>query len=88
MGVIPATRLVASAGRATVHYIALIRKTVGDGIGIKASGGVAAIEDGGAFMRAGATVVAMRKCLIAQLEKLRWTPAGSLAGSQPSGPLQ
>lgn len=55
-------------GRATVHDIGLIRDTVGEGIGIKASGGVASIEDGVALMRAGATVVAMRRFLVEQLE--------------------
>jgi deoxyribose-phosphate aldolase len=59
-------------GRATVHDVALIRETVGDRIGIKASGGVAGIEDGVAFMRAGATVVAMRQSLLDQLAALRW----------------
>ncbi len=57
-------------GRATVHDIGLIRDTVGEGIGIKASGGVASIEDGVALMRAGATVVAMRRFLVEQLEAL------------------
>ena len=60
-------------GRATVHHITLIKETVGDLIGIKASGGVVSIKDGVAFMRAGASVVAMRKHLITQLEKLKWT---------------
>jgi deoxyribose-phosphate aldolase len=41
---------------------------VGDLVGIKASGGVASIADGVAFMRAGATVVAMRKHLVTQIE--------------------
>lgn len=59
-------------GRATVHDIALLRETVGDRAGIKASGGVASIEDGVAFMRAGATVVAMRRMLIDQLEAMAW----------------
>jgi deoxyribose-phosphate aldolase len=59
-------------GRSTVHIISLIKETVGDRIGIKASGGVASIEDGVAFMRAGATVVAMRGFLIEQLEALGW----------------
>jgi len=61
-------------GRATVHDIGLIRETVGDRIGIKASGGVASIEDGVALMRAGATVVAMRRFLIEQLEAMNWQP--------------
>ncbi|NLE46531.1 MAG: deoxyribose-phosphate aldolase [Chloroflexi bacterium] len=59
-------------GRATAHDIGLIRETVGDGLGIKASGGVASIEDGVALMRAGATVVAMRRFLVTQLENMAW----------------
>lgn len=47
------------SGRSTVHII-----------GIKASGGVSSIEDGVALMRAGATVVALRKFLVDQLESL------------------
>ncbi|MEW6358460.1 MAG: deoxyribose-phosphate aldolase [Planctomycetota bacterium] len=57
-------------GRATIHDILLIKEAVGDRIGIKASGGVASIEDGVALMRAGATVVAMRKFLVEQLEAI------------------
>ena len=57
-------------GRATVHVIGLIKEVVGDRIGIKASGGVASIEDGVALMRAGATVVAMRRYLVDQLQEL------------------
>jgi deoxyribose-phosphate aldolase len=61
-------------GRATVHDIELIRETVGPKMGIKASGGVASIEDGVALMRAGANVVAMRRFLVEQLEAIRWQP--------------
>jgi deoxyribose-phosphate aldolase len=57
-------------GRATVHAIGLIKEVVGDRIGIKASGGVASIEDGVSLMRAGATVVAMRRYLVDQLREL------------------
>jgi len=57
-------------GRATVHAIGLIKSVVGDNLGIKASGGVASIEDGVALMRAGATVVAMRRFLVDQLREL------------------
>ncbi len=60
-------------GRATVHSIGLIKEAVGDSIGIKASGGVASIEDGVAFMRAGATVVAMRRYLVDQLREIGLT---------------
>jgi len=59
-------------GRATIHNISLIKETVGDRIGIKASGGVASLEDGVAFMRAGATVVALRRQLVEQLQELNW----------------
>jgi deoxyribose-phosphate aldolase len=60
-------------GRATVHTVGLIKEVVGDSIGIKASGGVSSIEDGVAFMRAGATVVAMRRYLVEQLKELEAT---------------
>ena len=59
-------------GRATIHNISLIKETVGDRIGIKASGGVASIEDGVALMRAGATVVALRRQLVDQLQEQKW----------------
>jgi len=64
-------------GRSTVHDISLIRGAAGEGIGIKASGGVASIEDGVAFMRAGATVVAMRRFLVEQLEGMGWPVQGA-----------
>jgi deoxyribose-phosphate aldolase len=59
-------------GRATVHAIGLIRETIGDRIGIKASGGVTSLEDGIAFMRAGADIVALRRMLVDQLEQMGW----------------
>jgi deoxyribose-phosphate aldolase len=59
-------------GRVTVHTIRLIKEAVGDRIGIKASGDVASIEDGVTLMRAGATVVALRKQLVEQLDALGW----------------
>ena len=59
-------------GRATIHIISLLRETVGDRIGIKASGGVSSLEDGVAMMRAGATVVALRRTLVDQLRQLDW----------------
>lgn len=58
------------SGRATAHSVGLIKAVVGDRVGIKASGGVASIEDGVALMRAGATVVAMRRYLVDQLREL------------------
>jgi deoxyribose-phosphate aldolase len=59
-------------GKLSLHDITLIRDTVGESPRIKASGGVAALEDGVACLRAGASVVAMRHRLIEQLEKLVW----------------
>ncbi|MCH8044282.1 MAG: deoxyribose-phosphate aldolase [Planctomycetes bacterium] len=59
-------------GRATLHDILLLKKTVGDRIGVKASGGVTTIEDGVILMRAGAGVVAMRKPVVDQLEAMSW----------------
>jgi deoxyribose-phosphate aldolase len=59
-------------GRATIHVIELIRETTGPDMGIKASGGVASIEDGISFMRAGATVIAFRRHLVDQLERIGW----------------
>jgi deoxyribose-phosphate aldolase len=59
-------------GRATNHIIELIRESAGPDIGIKASGGVASIEDGIGLMRSGATVIALRSHLVTQLEKIGW----------------
>jgi deoxyribose-phosphate aldolase len=59
-------------GRATNRLIELIRETVGPEMGIKASGGVAGIEDGVSLMRSGATVVAFRRYLVEQLEEIGW----------------
>lgn len=44
-----------STGGATVQDIALMRKTVGPDIGVKASGGVRSLEDAKAMIEAGAT---------------------------------
>ena len=42
-------------GGATVHDVALMRRTVGSNLGVKASGGVKGIEDAKAMVEAGAT---------------------------------
>src|SRR5215216_176319 len=42
-------------GGATVHDVALMRRTVGSSLGVKASGGVKGIEDARAMFEAGAT---------------------------------
>ena len=44
-----------STGGATVEDVALMRKTVGPGMGVKASGGARSYEDALAFIKAGAT---------------------------------
>src|SRR5215203_3655678 len=44
-----------SKGGATVHDIALMRRTVGSALGVKASGGVKGIDDARALFEAGAT---------------------------------
>ena len=59
-------------GRATIHAIRLIKEAVGESISVKASGGVAGLEDGVYLMRAGAAVVAQRGFFTQQLEKLSW----------------
>jgi deoxyribose-phosphate aldolase len=56
----------------SLHDITLIRDTVGERPRIKASGGVTALEDGVACLRAGASVVAMRYRLIEQLMAVNW----------------
>ena len=61
-----------AAGRATLHDVVLFHKLVGDRLRIKASGGVAGIEDGVGFMWAGASVVASRKILVDQLQAMNW----------------
>ena len=65
-------------GRATVHAISMINEAVGRRIRIKASGGVPNIEDGVTMMRAGASVVAMRRVLDAQLTAIGWKAAGAV----------
>ena len=59
-------------GRVSLHAVSLIKNTVGERIGIKASGGVAGLEDGIAMMRAGASIVALRHALVEQLKARGW----------------
>ena len=42
-------------GGATVHHVALMRRTVGDRMGVKASGGVRTTDDALALIEAGAS---------------------------------
>lgn len=60
-------------GRATLRIIGLLREVVDSRIAIKASGGVASIEDGLAFLDAGASVIAARGWLVDQLQKQNFT---------------
>jgi len=62
-------------GQATVHDVELLVRTVGNRIGVKASGSVIYIEDALALMNAGAAVVAMRDTLIHQLEAMDYQPS-------------
>lgn len=62
-------------GRATLHIIRLLKDAVGGRIEIKASGGVASVDDGCAFLDAGASVVAARGWLVSQLESQGYKPA-------------
>lgn len=57
-------------GKATLHDILLIRETAKGRLKIKASGGVASLEDQATFIKAGASRVAGRSNIIAQMEAL------------------
>ena len=69
-------------GKLSLHDVTLIRETVGERPLIKASGGVASLEDGVACLRAGAAVVAMRHRLVEQLAAIGWTrPSPAATGT-------
>jgi deoxyribose-phosphate aldolase len=69
-----------SKGGATVDDIALMRRTVGSALGVKASGGVKGIEDARAMFEAGATRIgASVGVKIAQEAEGIKTPASTLA---------
>ena len=57
-------------GKATLHDIALIKEVAQGRLKIKASGGVASLEDQHAFIEAGASRVAGRSLIVHQMEKL------------------
>ena len=69
-------------GKLSLHDVTLIRETVGERPLIKASGGVASLEDGVAFLRAGASVVAMRHRLVEQLLAIGWKRPSSTPGGR------
>lgn len=60
-------------GRATLRVIKILRETVGSQVAIKASGGVSSMEDGLAFLDAGASVVAARGWVVDQLRGQNFT---------------
>lgn len=57
-------------GRATLHDVELLIETVGDRAKVKASGGVASLEDQWAFIQAGASRVAGRGLIVDQLNSI------------------
>lgn len=61
-------------GRATIREIAMLRAHVGDKIRIKASGGVASLEDGKSLLDAGADRIAGRYMFTQQLIDIGYRP--------------
>ncbi|HML69446.1 MAG TPA: deoxyribose-phosphate aldolase [Clostridia bacterium] len=57
-------------GKATLHDILLLKDTVGNRAKVKASGGVASLEDQWAFLEAGASRVAGRGVILEQLKRI------------------
>lgn len=57
-------------GKASLHDILLLKETVGDSAKVKASGGVASLEDQWAFLEAGASRVAGRGVILEQLKRI------------------
>lgn len=57
-------------GKATVHDISLMKSVVGDRAKVKASGGVASLEDQWVFMECGADRVSARENILEQLQQL------------------
>ena len=61
-------------GRATVHDIGLLLNAFGDKVKIKASGGIASLDDAAGFVAMGASRSAGRHNIIDQLEKMGYKP--------------
>ena len=61
-------------GRATVHDIGLLLDSFGDKIKIKASGGIASLDDAAGFVSMGASRSAGRYCIIEQLDAIGYKP--------------
>jgi len=58
-------------GKATLHDILLLKSIVGDDAKIKASGGIASLEDQREFIRCGADRVSGRENIVLQLRQLK-----------------
>ncbi len=61
-------------GRATLHDVCLLQQEVKGTMKVKASGGVASLEDQWAFIQAGASRVAGRSVIIEQLDRIGYEP--------------
>ncbi|RGZ00381.1 deoxyribose-phosphate aldolase [Clostridium sp. AM58-1XD] len=61
-------------GRATVHDVGLLLSRYGDKIKVKASGGIASLDDAAGFISMGAGRSAGRHNIIDQLEKMGYRP--------------
>lgn len=61
-------------GRCSMHDILLLKNAFGERIKIKASGGVASLEDAYAMIQAGADRVAIRGLAVKQLEAIGYLP--------------
>jgi deoxyribose-phosphate aldolase len=61
-------------GRATVHDIALLLDAYGSKIKLKASGGIASLEDAGEFIAMGASRSAGRQNIVDQLNAIGYKP--------------
>jgi len=61
-------------GKATLHDVVLLMGAVDGAMKVKASGGVASLEDQWAFIQAGASRVAGRSVIIEQLESIGYIP--------------
>ncbi len=62
-------------GRCSMHDLLLLKNAFGDGIKLKASGGVASLEDAYEMIQAGADRVALRGLAARQLDELGYQPA-------------
>jgi len=69
-----------ASGGATVHDVALMRKAVGPGLGVKAAGGVRTYEDAEKMIKAGATRIGASAGV-----KIIQGPAREAAAAAPAG---